>query len=236
MKLLPKSEITKLQAQDKKQAIDEGVKLARKIDNLREVASQEEASLDKFRSETLSSINKDISAAALRLGRILSELHELERRKEDALKPIIKETEELEAKKLQFTEEYAKIDSLLAEISHRQVTIEEQKLQVERHLIDTETMKHRQRELLGDAYTERSDATLLATETRQKAEEFAILKAQTESSLAERSQELETLSNVLQKKAEQLEVERLRQTAERVRLADREQTLERELNRLKKLQ
>jgi hypothetical protein len=60
MRLLPKSEIHKLKAEAQKQSIDEGVKLAKRVDRLREVASEEEASLARFRTETLASINKDI--------------------------------------------------------------------------------------------------------------------------------------------------------------------------------
>lgn len=60
MKLLSKQEITQQKGTEHKRDIDEGLKLARKIDNLREVSSKEEQNLKKFRDESLSSTKKEI--------------------------------------------------------------------------------------------------------------------------------------------------------------------------------
>lgn len=60
MKLLQKSEIDAAKVADKKREIDEGTKLAKRIDSLREIAAQEETALAKFRSETLKNLNDEI--------------------------------------------------------------------------------------------------------------------------------------------------------------------------------
>ena len=53
MRLMKKSDITKANAQAKKREIDEGVKLAKRIDGLRETLADEEQSLEKFPSHDL---------------------------------------------------------------------------------------------------------------------------------------------------------------------------------------
>jgi hypothetical protein len=60
MRLLPKQEASILQASKKRAEIDEGLKLARRVDSLREIAATEEASLALFREKTLKAISADI--------------------------------------------------------------------------------------------------------------------------------------------------------------------------------
>ena len=83
MKLLPKSDIAKAKSVDKQREIDEGMKLAKRVDSLREVAAAEEASLKKFRSETLGAINTEITANATKRDELTQEVQSLEERKED---------------------------------------------------------------------------------------------------------------------------------------------------------
>jgi len=93
MKLLPKSDIAKAKSVDKQREIDEGMKLAKRVDSLREVAAAEEASLKKFRSETLQAINAEITANTTKRDELTQEVHSLEERKAEALKPLTKELE-----------------------------------------------------------------------------------------------------------------------------------------------
>ena len=60
MKILSKQEIAATKSSDRKREIDEGVKLARKIDLLRETAAKEGENLAKFREESLKILKKEI--------------------------------------------------------------------------------------------------------------------------------------------------------------------------------
>lgn len=60
MKLLPKQEIQDLKAKQRKAEIDEGVKLAKKVDSLREMASKEQATIEKFQKESLNNLRSEI--------------------------------------------------------------------------------------------------------------------------------------------------------------------------------
>lgn len=65
VKLLSKAEIVIAKARDRKLEVDEGIKLAKKVDTLRELAVLEEESLKKFRGETLGVIQSEIDAKVI---------------------------------------------------------------------------------------------------------------------------------------------------------------------------
>lgn len=77
MKLLSKIEINTLKSVERKKEIDEGVKLAKKVDTLREVASKEESNLRKFRIETLAIIQSEINLKIKERDSLLEEIKKL---------------------------------------------------------------------------------------------------------------------------------------------------------------
>lgn len=78
IKLLKKSEIDQAKARDRQLEINEGLKLAKKVDTLREVVAQEEESLKKFRIKTISAINDEIIIAAKKRDDLNKENSDLE--------------------------------------------------------------------------------------------------------------------------------------------------------------
>lgn len=74
MRLLDKKTISSDLARQKKLQIDEGVTLATKVDTLRETALTEEGNLQKFRSETIKQVQKEIDAKVQERDLIDSEL------------------------------------------------------------------------------------------------------------------------------------------------------------------
>lgn len=60
MKLLPKSEIDRKKAVEQRVAVEEGMKLARRVDGLREAAADTETAFKKYRDETIAKINEEI--------------------------------------------------------------------------------------------------------------------------------------------------------------------------------
>jgi len=99
MKLLQKSDIVKAKALDRKMEIDEGVKLSRRVDTLREVHANEEASLDRFRRETLKAIHDEVTTESAKLDTLRSEVATIQEQRTLALKPILIERDELEKDK-----------------------------------------------------------------------------------------------------------------------------------------
>ncbi len=107
MRLLKKQEITAAKAKEQHQAVAEGLKLAKKVDALREVSAQEEASLAQFRVKTLENIGKDIAAMEQVRDALVTEVQLLTGRREDALAPLDSYKKQLyeEALALEYREE-----------------------------------------------------------------------------------------------------------------------------------
>lgn len=72
MRLLAKSDINRKKSIERQQLIDEGLKLAKRVDDLREVVSQEEQALERFRRESIKEIHKQISIERARLEEIIN--------------------------------------------------------------------------------------------------------------------------------------------------------------------
>jgi len=58
MRLLAKREVDQRKSVERARDIDEGMKLARQVDTLRETKAEEEASLARFRTESISKIHQ----------------------------------------------------------------------------------------------------------------------------------------------------------------------------------
>lgn len=141
MKLLQKSEIDKAKALDRQREINEGTKLARRVDSLRQIQAEEEASLNKFRIATIKGIKEETAALEKVKVSLETEVVDLEKRKKEALIPLTEEQERLQERRTEL-EDY---DQALRDIgsdleekdSHlarreRELVIEEQRIAVEK--------------------------------------------------------------------------------------------------------
>lgn len=111
MKLMPKSEVEKAKATEQKQNIDEGMKIARRIDNLREIAASEEVSLENFRRTTVEKIHEEISTEAKKREDLRAEVAILEERRKKALEPLEAEWSVLHASKEELKNSWEEFDS-----------------------------------------------------------------------------------------------------------------------------
>lgn len=99
MKLLPKSEVNRLKAEEKHIEIEEGRKVAERIDTLRETRSEEEASLERFRTETVERINTEIQAKIVEREELEHGNQQRRREREELMKPLDKERDELKTER-----------------------------------------------------------------------------------------------------------------------------------------
>lgn len=76
IKLLPKSEIDRKKAVEQKVAIDEGAKLAKRVDRLRELSVDTEAEFTKWRNEAIAKINDEIAQKSQEKAKIVAEVNE----------------------------------------------------------------------------------------------------------------------------------------------------------------
>lgn len=96
MQLLSKNEIIKYQNDDKKLQIDNGVRIAKKVDELRSTLSIEEDKLATFRTTTINAVTKEIDALIEKKSSVASEILALEEVKNRMLLPITTEQKKLD--------------------------------------------------------------------------------------------------------------------------------------------
>lgn len=87
LRLLSKSDVQKIKSTERQRDIEEGLKLATRVDNLREVAAAEELSLEQFRRKTTEIIGEEIKELDDKKQQLLSEIEVLERRSSEAMLP-----------------------------------------------------------------------------------------------------------------------------------------------------
>lgn len=99
MKLLDKKSISQEKAKERKLEVEEGAKLARKVDALRETAAKEELNLAKFRIEYMKTIQAEMSELLGQRDALRSTVDALEERRKELLKPIDAEKKALSERK-----------------------------------------------------------------------------------------------------------------------------------------
>lgn len=102
MELLSKQQIAQKSAQERKIQIDEGVKLAKRVDDLRMKVNEETSTNQKFKQETQKQMNIEIEKLNVQKTLLVNEIEELEVRKATARIPLDAEWELLESKQTSF--------------------------------------------------------------------------------------------------------------------------------------
>lgn len=231
IKLLAKSAISKLQAADKQREVDEGLKLARRVDTLREVVSQEDASLQKFRSETLSAIQAEITDHTTKRDALKNEVVGLETRRAAALEPLASQIQEIKDNKTRLSfyedelDEKSKVlyaregdsDEREREIAEREKQTTYAHIDAQERLQKADTLKNEAERTNSIANQTLVDAQIKASSLLADAEQRKEWVTQRETAVSVKEEELRTKEIDL---AKQFSV-----------LKDREATLARNIKR-----
>lgn len=233
MKLLAKSEVAKAKAADRQREVAEGLKLAGRVDSLREVAAHEEASLAKFRRETIEVIHAEIVAETYKRDLLIGEVSVLEDRKREALKPLDDQREELrqiEAKNV------AWVDDLF----EREVAVIVRDGVLSEREVVLQKLEEKARYTQEDAERRQAEAAIMETMAGTKNMEASeiLRKAHAEaetlvSNAMEREEWVTQREDAVFLKEEELREKEIELAKDWSRLKDREATLERNIKRTK---
>lgn len=230
-RLLPKSELVKEKSIEKKNDIDQGLALARKIDTLRETAAQEESNLSKFRSESLFNIRNEIDDLIVRKGSLTNEIEALEAKRINLIKPLDVEWSKVRQKEIELTNYALELQERLDYLTQNQ---KDYQLKFEELELEEQRITDREREtirLLAQAnenkdkstYLVRENSTILAKSIKEVNErEEEITRKKSEISVKER--EIKLTVKRLEREDRDLSIIR-------VQLEDQRATLERALKR-----
>ncbi len=234
MKLLPKSEIDKKKAAEQYTAVEEGLKLARRVDNLREVAADEEQSLSEYRIKTLTAIHEETKEAAEKRDSLQKEVADLEDRKREALKPLDQAWEDYKVAKLELQGGFEDLNTRVSAVSKRETDAEATTSEANRLLAVAVNREHTAFDTVRDNL-HLNEAAQLALKDATRIQEEAIKRArQVEGELMHRESVVSSRERgaTIREQAVAKDEQFIRD--EKARLRDREATLERAFNRIKK--
>lgn len=232
LRLLQKSEIAKAKAGDREREIQEGLKLAKKVDSLRELTADEETRFEKFRKETLSAIYAEIDGATSKRDERLGEVEDLEKRRKLALIPLEAEWKKVNgwSDSLHYLEDdLAHKETGLRE-REAEISLEETKIKNEKDRI--EGLKERATENFlksEEAKIESEEILNVSRQTLEVAEQEAETKRE-EATRKENDLALRELTIFETEKRQ--EVRHVEQDKRDRALNDKYQTLERTIKRL----
>ena len=234
MRLLPKQEIQVKKAQEKRVEVDEGLKLARRVDNLREIVAQEEASLASFRSSTLKNIAAEVKKAEDERVSVVAEVEKLRSELEQGTKALDQRKieldtyqESLEKLEITLTQRVSALKTLASKIKERSKETNEYHNRI---LYAHKVMQ----EMNKDVSAKHEEAHSTLEQVRSVYDRITALTVAVEMDLRTRDIEFASQERDLTIKTEDTARKQKQLEIREVQLLDREQTLEREFNRLKK--
>ncbi len=234
MKLLRKPEIIALKEREKAREIVEGVKVARKVDELRELQANTEKKLSDFRDSSLRVIQGQIETLGVQRDHLVAEVSSLQKKLDAMLPGMETKREELYKKEKELTELSNYLNERDENIRFAEIDI----LEVKKELSDS-LLRQQTNELVSKRASlkaEEAKAGALSSLSRAKItlENTEKEKQKIEVEIAEKQAKINFQVKELNEKAKELDEERKKLEQEKVKLAYRNAMLNRTLERLKK--
>lgn len=233
MKLLPKSQVEVAKSREQRQKIDEGVVLAKKIDNLREVALIEEKKLEEFRRKTVKKIHDEITTKSTERDQLEEGNKKLREERKELKKPLDEEWLKLsEAQKaLAIREEGITQDERTARECLREAESTSKRSVIA--LTKAESRERLASETFREAGNANTEAQSILKRARRTEESVDKRKEEVERSLARRDIAASARERDIDIKETRLAREREKLKKEWALLEDRKAMLERTIKRKK---
>lgn len=232
MRLQDKRHVAADTATQRKKDIDEGMKIASKVDILRETLVTEEGKLRRFREETIRSVQTEIDDYIRQKDKFAEEIYVLEQKKDEARIPLDAEWETVRQGQSDLLTEKQTLWEKSDILKEREKEIEHAEREVEIEKERAKDLTHRSAESLAHADGILKEARESAATIRNKAQvvlgqsELKNTEAELrEKSVEVREQEVDAVWDRVRAKEVDLAQRELT-------LKDKYKTLERTLNRL----
>jgi len=235
MKILPKkTEIVVLKSLERQKEIEEGAKLAQTVDTLRQTKLKEEGNLQKFRVESLKTIQKEIdsklSEKVLLDGQVQSLQSQL-----NAIDTLIA------VRNMEYSEELADLNEIRDKLDERQRIIIENEKDIQKNQealkVNAEILDFNKKEtakILTEVNALRDEARLQLSQIHQDRNLFENSCRLKEADLLRKEHDLAFAQIDFNNKLAKLKLNEEALMKEKIRLLDRQQTLERAFKRIKK--
>lgn len=234
MRLLPKSEILKAKAQERKTEIDEGVKLAKHVDALRGVAAQEEVALETFRRESVARITQEIQKKVQERDALESRNAFLRDERVELERPLTREWENIDLEKAGLLVKHEELSLKDVHLAEKQRDIELEEKKVRAALSRAQTKEELLSKSLEESVGLKKEAEQELLRAQQIKDRAVKLKETTDRELTHRDRIASSRERDATLKEQSLAVREQEISIERIQLADMRATLERAFNRITK--
>lgn len=158
MKLLKKSTVQNDVAEQRKNQVDEGLALAKKIDALRQTLLQEETNLALFRAGTIGSVNQEIETISRKKEILEDEVRDLDERRRIATLPLDKEwkdleshSKELDLKEQNYKDKYSDLMEGYAYLTRETKALDSEKKRLDKQSRDLDVLNQKSLETKSSA-------------------------------------------------------------------------------------
>lgn len=234
MKLLSKKLVQAGYQTERKQQIDQGLDLAKKVDVLRETKSKEERELEEFRKNSVAQVKVEIDGLLKDKDSLIGEIQSLREEKARQQVPLDAEIERLRGDRQKLATFEDKLNSREESLNQKQdeLAASEHELEDEKQRIAE--LKERAGEFLVRAQTKYGLASLLTEEAQRNKKDAEKFFAAKKSELVERESALENREAVLGDRERQVDKKNEENRVREIQLQDQRETLERAMKRLTK--
>lgn len=236
IRLLSKSDIDSKKALERKQEMDEGMKLAKRVDALRETVADEEASLELFRRKTITAISTQISKAEEKLALLKEEVATLEERRAQALKPLDTAWNTLKQSQQEHTASILSLEKKQQEYLTKSKQLQEQLIAATEELARIEGLKKQTEDALLEASENKKDTEASLAYTRTLEHDTEALSIETLAELRERDAVCAAKERDVSIRDEALTLREEALHKAQIVLDDRNAMLERDITRFMKQQ
>lgn len=132
MKLLRQSDIQTLKNEEAKAEIDQGISLARKIDQLRKTAVEEQKQLEAFRTHSTETIRAELDSYNELVMSRKAEIAQLELQRQELLKPLDEEWSKLYQFQVELDNEKRELGNEKSTLKHEQEKLVREKAYIEK--------------------------------------------------------------------------------------------------------
>lgn len=233
MKLLAKSDIQKAKADEFRREREEGLKLARRVDALRQAQATEETALTKWRTDTLSQIQKEIKSLTEKKDSLSKEIKILEGKRKEALRPLDKEQESLEKQRVSLESQAESLKEREEKLLKEEKAVQKSKDVAALELRKAVDERRRASDFLSETEYHAHEMQLALAETETLKDKALFFKETTEKELSERELSIAAKERSLSLKEENLDKKATALNKRIKQIEDREATFERNLKRIK---
>lgn len=231
MKLLTKNDIQQKKSLERRLEIEEGAKLARKVDTLRETAASEEAKLSAFREQSIQAIHEELEPLQTQRDALRLEVDKLVQQRAELQKPLDAEWEKLRFQQSELQARAEDLDALDARLEEKRLEVNEKLVAVDIEQSKIESVKSELKNRSDATASKLKEAEQYLQAAKQKDLEAARHLDSVVKDLTSREAIVATRERDVEIKREQIIKDRRELQAHERQIKDKYQTLERAKSR-----